>query len=304
MEDRPASRLNVRELTAGLSSLDITAHVKKNPQYPFAFASGDSADVYQAIYEIKGSFIVHVAVRILRGSFDESKMQKRFERELACWRGLKHPNIAELLGIASLIPGKPPGMVSKWVLRHDFLKFIGRHPELKQEKAKEIACGLQYLHEQGVTHGDLKADNVIVSDRTQAQLKGFGDARIQDVEGFTMTNHRTASNIRFMAPELIPLDDETSVVPSTTASDIFSLGMLLLQLFHSPDDNLQRRLPYNHVRFVPNFDTALWRRIHAGERPQRERYHVIEDLHWEIICKCWAGDPARRPTVKEVHDSL
>jgi len=305
----PTDRPTVEQLTADLSLLDITEHVKKDPAYKFAVGSGASADVFRAIYnvtnpETKEQYGLNVVVKILRGTPDESEIIKRkLNRELACWLGLKHPNVAELLGIAYFIPGKPPGLVSKWILRHDFLKFIGSHPDLKREKAKEIACGLQYLHTNSVMHGDLKVDNVIVSDRKEAQLTDFGIGRIQDVKGFTSVN-RTPRNIRFTAPELMPINDDTSVIPPTPASDIFSLGMLLLQLFHSPDDNEQRRLPYNHIRFVAHYDAPLVNRIHAGDRPQRERYNFIEDQHWDIICKCWAGEPEKRPSVTEVHTSL
>jgi len=100
----------------------------------------------------------------------------------------------------------------------------------------------------------------------------------------------------------MPVDDVD--VRPTPASDIFSLGMLLLQLFHGPDPDKQRGLPYNHVRFVPRFDTALVTRICKGERPQRSRYNYMEDQHWELITKCWAGEPGNRPSITEVHDSL
>jgi serine/threonine protein kinase len=113
--------------------------------------------------------------------------KQRLNREIAIWRSLNHPNVAELLGTAQLNPELPPGLVSRWVQRSDFLKYIGRHPELKRKKvsiiahrgwvfsipfskAREIALGLQYLHEldvfddddghKGIVHGDLKVVSV------------------------------------------------------------------------------------------------------------------------------------------------
>jgi serine/threonine protein kinase len=98
-------------------------------------------------------------------------------REVAAWRYLSHPNVAEFLGIAYLLPGRPPGLVSRYMQRNDFLAYIGRHPKLKRDKVRskypcggfyhpyiylynqaiEVSRGLQYLHSQNVVHGDLKA---------------------------------------------------------------------------------------------------------------------------------------------------
>jgi serine/threonine protein kinase len=111
--------------------------------------------------------------------------KQRLNREIATWSSLDHPNVAKLLGTAKLNPEFPPGLVSPWVQRSDFLQYIGRHPELKRKKvlfatahhgwifsipfskAREIARGLKYLHDldvfdghEGIVHGDLKVVSV------------------------------------------------------------------------------------------------------------------------------------------------
>jgi hypothetical protein len=70
--------------------------------------------------------------------------KQRLNREIATWRTLIHPNVAELLGIARLWPGCPQGLVSRYVQRHDFLGYIGRHPELKLSKVF-INCSVLML---------------------------------------------------------------------------------------------------------------------------------------------------------------
>jgi len=178
---------------------------------------------------------------------------------------------------------------------------------LKRDKAKEITSGLQYLHERKVVHGDLKADNIIVSENYQAQITDFGIAQILDVTGFTTTT-RNPGNIRFTAPEMMPdvNPDETPMpaIRPTFKSDIFSLGILLLQLFHGPDQDRQKGMPYNHVRFIAAYDIGLVARIHNGERPIRGRYNYIEDRHWEVICQCWTGKPDDRPSSEAVQKML
>jgi len=87
---------------------------------------------------------LHVAIKVLAGTADQREvLEQRLDREIACWRRLQHRNIPELLGIANFLPGRPPGLVSKFVQRDDFLKYIEMHPELKRNKAIDIAAGLQ-----------------------------------------------------------------------------------------------------------------------------------------------------------------
>jgi hypothetical protein len=71
---------------------------------------------------------------------------QRLDREIATWSGLKHPNVSEFLGIAYVSPELPPGLVSRWVLRHDFLEYIGRHPELKRKKVRPGICDTLPFH--------------------------------------------------------------------------------------------------------------------------------------------------------------
>jgi serine/threonine protein kinase len=70
-------------------------------------------------------------------------------------------------------------------------------------------------------------DNILVSDQGVAQITDFGIARILGVEGYTTM----IRNVRYAAPELRPLGDiDLEQVRPTTASDIFSFGILLLQV--------------------------------------------------------------------------
>jgi serine/threonine protein kinase len=287
---------------------DITRYIQRdpNPKYRHPIGSGASGDVYKAIYkavnpQTREANNIHVVIKVLAGTtYDMTKLEERLNREIACWRHLKHPNVTELLGIADFLPGRPPGLVSKLVQRHNFLEYIGRHPELKREKAQEIAAGVKYLHDNNMIHGDIKANNILVSNRGVAQITDFGLAQILDVRGFTTMTQR---NVRFTAPELMPLVDNFN--RPTRQSDIFSLGILLLQLFHGPDPNRQRGLPYNHIAYSDiGYDIKLMKRVCAGDRPRRDSYNYILDQHWALICWCWDDHPDSRPTILQVCHAL
>jgi len=308
MAFNPQRRHTVEEL-ADLWHLDITGYVRLDPQFRFAIGCGAGGDVYRALYEWPDPRTLQVCsmkvvVKVLKGtSAQRHGIEQLVKREVAAWRFLDHPNVAKFLGIAYVQPGRPPALVSRFMQRNDFLAYIGRHANLKREKAIEIARGLQYLHGKNIVHGDLRVDNVLVSDNGVAQLNDFGISHIIDVQGFTTKIMR---NIRFTAPELMPITEETSELHPTFQSDIFSLGILLLQLFHGPDRDLQSGLPYNHVRLRSgtDYDFRLLRRIHKGERPIRERYGTMYDQHWILLTQCWQGDRFARPDISYVVNAL
>jgi len=304
-------RLTVRKLTADRSHLDITKYIYRDAkEHQFPIGVGAGGNVFRGIYRwidpsTEQVQNLNVVIKCLVGTPEQKlKIEKRLDREIATWRGLKHPNVSEFLGIAYVNPALPPGLVSRWVLRHNFLEYIGRHPEQKRKKAQEVVCGVQYLHAQGVVHGDLKVDNVLISDQLRAQITDFGIARILDVSGYSTMTQR---NIRYTAPELMPIvmDEDAPDERPTLQSDIFSLGILLLQLFHGPDQDLQRGLPYNHVPYNRRaFDFPLQKLIHKGERPIRNRYNWMHDVHWKLIERCWVDKPFDRPVIAEVLQTL
>ena len=76
---------------------------------------------------------------------------------------------------------------------------------------------------------DAFQDNILISDEGVAQITDFGIARILGVQGYTTITNR---NVRYAAPELRPIAEEVDqrTVRPTPPSDIYSLGMLLLQV--------------------------------------------------------------------------
>lgn len=77
-----------------------------------------------------------------------------------------------------------------------------------------------------------------------------------------------------------------------------------LKLFHGPDQDRQRRLPYNHVRYHHGYEIGLMRSVRAGDRPRRRQYNYIEDQHWTLISWCWEPGPDMRPTIAQVREAL
>ena len=68
---------------------------------------------------------------------------------------------------------------------------------------------------------------MLVTDSGVAQLNDFGMSQLLDIQGFTT---KVMRNVRFSAPELMPITEVASDIHPTPQSDVFGLAMLLLQV--------------------------------------------------------------------------
>ncbi len=112
----------------------------------------------------------------------------------------------------------------------------------------EVAKALQYAHERGVIHRDIKPGNILISRQGDVKLADFGIATSREEPDQGLTRDGTMlGTIAYTAPEQI--DDARSVDPR---SDIYSLGVVLYEM-------LTGRTPYPGT-----FTGETIRRIHRG----------------------------------------
>ncbi|KAG8928542.1 hypothetical protein FRC02_006785 [Tulasnella sp. 418] len=234
-----------------------------------------------------------VAIKSLRvqgsgGSLEaKQRLLKRFYREVLLWHKLQHPNITPLLGYI-MLANKPPALVSPWYIYGNVINYLEQYPNANRNSlALDATKGLEYLHSLPVAHGDLKGENVLVNAERQASLCDFGMSQFLDeasiITGYTTTNAKQGGTDRYMSPEL--LDD----LPKTTASDMWALGCLLVQI-------LADEIPYRHITRRQAVISAIVR----GDPPSENRPHVISLSQWQYICKCWRIKPEARPQVSEL----
>ncbi|KAL4249021.1 hypothetical protein ABKN59_007331 [Abortiporus biennis] len=109
-----------------------------------------------------------------------------FLSEFLIWWNLRHENIVELIGITDLEQkcfwGKPCLIIPEMLYAdsHFYMKCLShKEPEdLVQLKAhkwmRQAASGLEYLHGEGIAHGDLRGVNVLIDEKFDAHLSDFG----------------------------------------------------------------------------------------------------------------------------------
>jgi eukaryotic-like serine/threonine-protein kinase len=152
--------------------------------------------------------------------------------------------------------------------------------------AKQICRALALVHSHGAVHRDLKADNILIDRRGLVRVVDFGLAAFADPRlGFAPGSYGTFT---YMAPE-------TLMGRSTPASDVYSLGLLLYELFTGGGPHLD----------------AAWRtegdKDHRDEHyglktglrfdpPSRFQNEIRNDYRWldGLVARCLEAEPERR----------
>ncbi|KAI9568799.1 kinase-like domain-containing protein [Boletus coccyginus] len=204
-------------------------------------------------------------------------------RELGIWRRLSHTNIVPFLGIAyGFGMHGAMSLVSLWMSNDTLQNFLAMHDDNlgvvhRLQFLLDVANGLQYLHSLSVVHGDLSCNNVLLDGDYTARLGDFGYAslvgNIPEVLTYLRRSTTRPGALRWIAPEQIDLEN---TFIRTTKSDIYSFGCVGLQV-------LSGKQPWSEVRE----EAAVVLRIARGYKPGRPASRPVDDLHWELIERCW-----------------
>ncbi|KAI6025970.1 kinase-like domain-containing protein [Pisolithus orientalis] len=283
------------------SVVDLTRTIKKTSAYPYT--GGAFGDIWKCYWfrdpEDDGPEVV--AVKAMRTNImsDKGKEKKRFHRELGVWKRLDHKNITPLYGIAFGF-GFYPAMVCPWAPNGALSQYLQlHHPTLSLAEMfqilDDVASGLQYLHNNHVTHGDLTGNNILMFGDGRALLTDFGmSTALKELWGSDYFTESARGTLRWAAPELFQCDEESGVSGfAEPPCDVYSFGSIILQV-------LSGKVPY----FYLNSDTQVVGMVVRGIRPERPRKPRIDDEQWDIIQWCWTLDATQRPEIGEVADAL
>lgn len=178
-----------------------------------------------------------VAIKLVNRGMDTDLILRRFMMERQILANLEHPNIARLLEGGSTPDGLP----------YFVMEFIEGQPitdycdawrfttTQRLELFQQICSALQYAHQNLVVHRDIKPSNILVTPEGVPKLLDFGIAKLLSPGWATETGQATASMMLLMTPEYASPEQfrGTSI---TTASDVYSLGVVLYELLsgHHP----------------------------------------------------------------------
>src|SRR5213594_4202540 len=230
--------------------------------------------------------------RILSYHADSQETLARFRREAEAAASLDHPNILPIYEVSENEEGLP----------FFSMKFAGggslleAAPALRNEPRRAVALmakvarALQYAHEQGILHRDLKPGNVLLDGRGEPLVSDFGLAKWLEPMGDLTRTPSIFGTPGYIAPEQV----NGSASKLTPAADIYGLGAIL---FHF----LSGRPP-----FIGEHALKVIQQATETPAPKLRSLALALDRDLETICaKCLEREPhARYRSAGELAEDL
>lgn len=219
---------------------------------------GGMGAVYAA-HRADGNFEQQVAIKLIDLPLATDLFRERFRLERQILAGLNHPLIARLLDGGVTSEGEP-FLVMEYVDGVPIHRFCeGNRLSISQRLVlfKSVCEAVQFAHQNLVVHRDLKPDNILVMRDGTPRLLDFGTAKLLSPTTNRGGTEFTRQGFQSFTPQYAS-PEQVLGKPITTASDTYSLGMLLYLM-------LTGALPYE----LKEFTTAEMVRVICEQPPRR-----------------------------------
>ena len=165
----------------------------------------------------------NVAIKTFHDNSDFKAAKQQLLKEARSISRLQHPNILTLFE-ANEADGQT-FLVFEYIDGASLGKFLNYKGKLSVDLALEIMIPIldaaDYAHDRGIIHRDLTPSNIIITNNNKPKLMDFG---IADVLGRLQTENTITGSLHYMSPE------QCESKPPLPVSDVFSLGLILLEL--------------------------------------------------------------------------
>jgi tRNA A-37 threonylcarbamoyl transferase component Bud32 len=247
---------------------------------------GSQSTVYRAHDELLQR---QVALKVYRDGADDPERTRRQGQEVHILAGMSHHALVTLFDAGADL--SDPGARLKYLVME-----LVRGPDLRHRAAQgplsaahmavighDLADGLSYMHHHGIVHRDVKPANILLVDysnedrRPRAKLTDFGVAVLQG-ESRTGDDGGTSGTPAYLSPE------QAAGEPAGPASDIYSLGLVLLE-------GLTGKMAYPGAPI----QSAVARLLHDPHIPEE-----LAPIWAALLSSMLARDPSGRPPAREV----
>ncbi|MEM1178449.1 MAG: tetratricopeptide repeat protein [Acidobacteriota bacterium] len=297
--------------TVGWTDLPATLPQLEKYHWLGPLGAGGMGSVYLAV-RADQVYQQRVAIKLVRLDLDGPAVVRRFERERQILAELDHPNIARLLDGGEAPDGRPYLVMEhiEGVPIDVFCRRYGLDIRARLRLMIKVCDAVHAAHQRLVVHRDLKPGNILVTDAGEPKLLDFGIAKPlgpEHVDGLGATAMTAPGQAPMTREYASP--EQVQGLSVTTASDIYSLGVLLYELLagrrplvvsHLPTDRALRRL----VEEIPQLPSSSIVEledpesgVEFGEPGSRGRLQWSRSLRGDldsIVATALAKEPERR----------
>ncbi|QRW27219.1 STE/STE11 kinase [Rhizoctonia solani] len=287
----------VEEVTPGSAALGAGA----SPNVPETIPEGgpgrqrptfNFGRVYHAMNLTTGEMIAVKQVELPKTDSDRADSRQvtvvdALKSESDTLRDLDHPHIVQYLGfeetadVFSVFLEYVPGGSVGSVLR----KFGKFEDEVVRSFSRQIIDGLAYLHKSGILHRDLKGDNILVDRSGICKISDFGISKRSE---HVYNNHEGTAmqgSVFWMAPEMLHSNKQGY----NAKIDIWSVGCVVLEMQAG-------RRPWTE----DDMFAVMYKVGGLRQAPPVPDDVILSPLADDFRRKCFAVDPAERPTAAEL----
>jgi serine/threonine-protein kinase len=190
---------------------------------------GGMADVYLASQE--EPFRRYVALKLMRSDLNTQEVMSRFSVERQILASLNHPGIARLID-GGITNDRVPFIVMEYVEGHPITTYCDNQRLTISERLRlfmSVCESVGYAHQNLVLHRDIKPSNILVNARREIKLLDFGIAKLLNPHMGALPLPVTREQQRILTPEYAS-PEQVRGESLSTASDVYSLGVLLYEL--------------------------------------------------------------------------
>eukprot|EP00005_Dracoamoeba_jomungandri_P011795 CAMPEP_0174271206 /NCGR_PEP_ID=MMETSP0439-20130205/47103_1 /TAXON_ID=0 /ORGANISM="Stereomyxa ramosa, Strain Chinc5" /LENGTH=1098 /DNA_ID=CAMNT_0015361053 /DNA_START=51 /DNA_END=3347 /DNA_ORIENTATION=- len=232
--------------------------------------------VYRAVHQHLGHW---VAIKQVKLNKKKKSQLSSLMMEIDLLKSLEHKNIVRYI---DHILADKLNIIMEYVENGSLESVLAKHgkfPEpLVATYMAQVVEGVNFLHDQGVIHRDIKGANILISTSGIAKLADFGVST--KLSNISNPEDSFAGTPYWMAPEIIAMSG------ATTACDIWSIGCTIIEL-------LTGTPPYGNLPAV----ASLYRIVQDDHPPLPER--VTAALR-DLLLQCFQKDPHRRITAAKM----
>ncbi len=233
-----------------------------------------------------------VAIKLLMPGLVSEAMVARFRRERLILGNLQHPGIARLYEAGVSENGRP-FLVMESVAGEPIDRYCQRQELSIPDRARlflNICGAVNHAHQRLIIHRDLKPSNILVEQDGTVKLLDFGTAKLLEAGDLAETTPATAVLGSMLTPGYASPEQMVGGAV-TTAADVFSLGVLLYELFTRQHPFLRSGQSYQETaQRVQKVDPV---KPSLARKKGPEGQHLNADLE-AIILRCLRKEPDAR----------